>query len=63
MTEQMPETCRMCEADRTGDRTVSREEDIALCPRHWSQWVGAYTWPSPAEPPCSAHLIEEHTDG
>lgn len=53
----MSETCRICEADRTGDRMVRASDDIALCARHWSQWVGRYAWPSEVDPPCSAHLI------
>ena len=55
----MSESCRMCEADSTGDRMVNRSEDIGLCNRHWSRWVATYLWPSELEPPCSAHLIEE----
>lgn len=53
----MSESCRMCEANETGNRMVQRAESIPLCNRHWSQWVARYAWPALIDPPCSAHLI------
>lgn len=56
------ETCRMCQADETGDRMVMRSDDIPLCEGHWNRWVARYLFPSTEEPPCSAHVIQDHQD-